>query len=1682
MKYISKISLLLAFMVYGTATLMAQSYGNEWIDYNKTYYKFKVGRTGICRIQKSALDAIGVPTSVSGANFMLYRDGQEVPVFVTTNGTFSTGDYIEFVGKQADGKMDTELYGDSSIQADRAKSLISDTAAYFLTYDNATSGHLRYNFSNPAPNGAGAEQYCLYTLETHGRGYFYGGYSYATGYLFNSSQFDRGEGFGGQQTGISAPIAINMTTSNLVSSGPNATVKFSVVTQSYTNQHYFKLYVNNQQADTGSCGPLDTKVFNSSAPASWLSSSNTEVKVVPYNLGSATYDYYGVGMVSVEYPRNFDMTAMDFMRFRLQAKSTEQYLEIPNLVSGTAPRLYDVTNMKWYKGDTTVAGKVTYYIDGSAQDREMVVYSSGSSNIANVTGSKKINFTNYTAAANQGNYIILTHPSLMDASGHNYIQDYKNYRSSAAGGGYSTVVADVTELYDQFAYGYDIHPLSIKHFLSYAYDKWTTKPSFAFFIGRGIKYYQYNNYLTGTGGPYLYPIVPTYGDPGSDIDFVMNSTKTKLNMSVGRLSAWNGQEVGIYLDKVKAFESAVKTPALPSYASESWKKQVLHIAGSADASLQNTWLLPTLYQGKTIIEDTALGASVFTVAKSTTNPVDNISSAAIDSMINAGLAIITFHGHASASGFDFNLNSPEQYNSLPRLPLFVALGCDVSQIYDLNTQKTISERYIDAQNGGSIGMIAADNMNFPDFHQYYLAGLYTCIGQRYYGQTIGEQYKGTFDSLMHFNNTGYFLAHLESLLLQGDPGVRLYSPAKPDFYVTNTTISSIPANVTTSQDSFKLKIVGYNLGRAIDDTVTVKVEHTNPAGVTAIVGTYKIINLHNTDTALFNVPVNKLNDLGLNKYRVTIDAPNKFDELSEANNVTTVELFIYSDNLVPVYPQNFSIVHAQGVTLKASTINPFRPIGRYRMEIDTTELFNSPSLQQTAIVAPSGVVKWTPSLAMKDSTVYYWRTAYDSSINGVYQWAGSSFIYLANGSDGWNQSHYYQYQKDAYDSLSLNPDRLFRFGLTEEKLTIWNKISGTDLGHTRMFINDIPIQNLGLDLGGTLMVMVFDSATGKPWQNTNWLQTGAHAPNGNANPPRDVYAYEFQLYNSTGRNNARKFIDSIPNGEYVLVYNFIYGPAFAPYYANSWAADTSIYGSGISLYHTLKNLGFTTVDSFNYQRVFAYFCQKGRPGYPSFQTFTQAPADQITQDLFMPISSTHGRMFSTTVGPAEKWNSLKWRTSTKLDTAARFDTAYVKVIGIDTLNNETQLYQGYSRDTSLSYINAKQYRNLRMEWYSIDDTLRTSPQLDYWRILYDPVPEAALNPAIHFAFTDSLNQGQMGSLSVAIENLTATPMDSMLVKYKIIDANNVSHLLGAKRYRKMAGNDTLNADLTFDPNAYPGTNLLFVEANPDNDQPEQYHPNNLGYIPFKLIVDKYNPLVDVTFDGLHILNRDIVSSKPLIKIMLKDENQYQALDDTSLLDVYIRYPKDPQGSRRKIAFDGTTCKFIPGSVTNGKKNEAVIEYTPVFTDDSTYELYVTGRDKAGNEAGGTKTDYSISFQVFGKPAISNVLNYPNPFSTSTAFVFTLTGSDMPSQFKIQIMTVTGKVVREIVKAELGPLHIGRNITDYKWDGRDQYGQLLGNGVYLYRVVTSINGSDVEHWETGADKYFKSGYGKMYIMR
>lgn len=1658
----------------------AQPYSNSWIHYSNTYYKFRVTDAGIYRISKSQLDAIGMG-SVSGNQFAIFREGQEVPLYTSATGTFGSSDFIEFYASRADGKVDVPLYPEAFFQPNEDVNLFSDTAYYFITFDNGVHQRMQA-VSNAIPVPApAAAPYCWSTVLASGNPKlsWNPGASHTNSDYFYSSDFDLGEGYA-YANGINN-TTYSIATPQAYASGPSSSYSFTwselSLSAADTNASHLVVALNNSTVfDTSFIKTFRTIKRTLNIGTGLLSDVNTLSFNEPYQ--------YFVQRLKIKYPRTYNFQGAFANKSDFEIPASDRYLEISNFnTGGSAPRLYDRTNNKIYSG-TESGGVVKFYLDASLQQRS--VYLTNTPSINNISAFSPIQFRDYSNAVNQGNYIILSHKDYINATPNN-IDAYKSYRASTAGGSYQPVVVDVTELYNQFGYGNEFHPISIRNFVAYARDNWSVKPEFMFIIGKGISYTEFTAYQQSSG-TYNYPIVPTWGEPGSDNLLTSFNNDQKPILATGRLSAWSNVEIGNYLKKVTDYEKEIKPLPKPTVEHEFWKKNVLHIAGSSNIALQ-TSLLSALNDCKTIIEDSLTGSIVTTIKKNSTDPVEQVNNAVIDSFMDHGLNHISFYGHGSSSGFDYNLNSPDNYHSSPRFPVFSAFACEVAHIFGLTTENSISEKYINSVNGGSIAMIAGNNTGWTGQLPRYMTDLYRSWSYRQYGKTLGQQYQKNIEFLQDDPgslNDDMMDIHTQCLLYQGDPGLSVYNPEKVDYVIEEPGVSSIPTKVTTELDSFDVRVVVYSLGKSVRDSVWVRLQHTKPGMVNVMYAdSIRIANLLSSDTLQFKVPLNPNTDIGLNNYTIKIDAGEQFDEISEDNNQANLQIFIFSENLVPVYPKEFAIVHEQGVTLKASTLNAFAPFKKYRLEIDTTENFNSSLKQATEISSMGGLIKWKPQISYQDSVVYYWRAAPDTLIQGAAPWSNSSFIYLANGSDGWNQSHYFQYKRDEpYSGLKLQPTtRRFQFDSLLNIFKVENKVISQVLGNfqdVRQSLNDFPFDNGGCLYHGSVQFVVIDSTSGQVWKNTMAGLYGT-PPACGSNPLRQQF--EFSTGDSVSRNNARLFINMVPPGCYIMIKNLIYGDVNYPYWdgqtIDNWKSDTLVYGPGNSLYHAIKNLGFDAIDQFTYKRVFAFFRKKGDANYPIEQAMSIGENDKITFTRIFYSYPDTGMVQSTVIGPALTWKSLKWSNSTN-DNAPQNDSGYVVLSGIDTLNHEVVLYKGFSRDTSLSFIPAGQYPNIRLNWYSVDNITRTSPYLDYWRVLYDPVPEAALNAAAHFAFTDSLSEGQQGKLSVAIENLTPLPMDSMLVSFKIIDAGGVKHTLFDNRYKKLAGNDTLIASIDLDVSAYHGNNFIFIEANPNNDQPEQYHPNNLGYLSLFMQADKLNPLLDVTFDGIHILDKDIVSAKPAIKVLLRDENKFLALNDTALMKVKLRYPG--QATDVEIPMDGTICRFFPAQIVNGKKNEARIEFKPTLPEDGLYKLTVSGKDKVGNVAGNT-LNYEVNFTVENKPSITNVLNYPNPFSTATQFIFTMTGSEIPSQFKIQILSVTGKVVREIKKNELGDLHIGRNMTEYRWDGKDEFGQMLGNGVYLYRVVTSIRGESIEQRKnTTVDKFFKNGYGKLYIMR
>ncbi len=95
-------------------------------------------------------------------------------------------------------------------------------------------------------------------------------------------------------------------------------------------------------------------------------------------------------------------------------------------------------------------------------------------------------------------------------------------------------------------------------------------------------------------------------------------------------------------------------------------------------------------------------------------------------------------------------------------------------------------------------------------------------------------------------------------------------------------------------------------------------------------------------------------------------------------------------------------------------------------------------------------------------------------------------------------------------------------------------------------------------------------------------------------------------------------------------------------------------------------------------------------------------------------------------------------------------------------------------------------------------------------------------------------------------------------------------------------------------------------------------------------------------------------------------------------------------------------------------------------------------------------------------ALEHVLNYPNPFTTKTFFMFEHNQACEMLDVRIQIFTVSGKLVKTIVQQTQQE---GFRTTPIEWDGLDEYGDKIGRGVYIYKVeIRNELGQKAEQFE------------------
>ena len=1679
--------------------------GNEWIVSGQRYFKVKVAKDGIYKLDYQYLTRAGI-TGVAPSQLQVWRRGREVAVYGGGNqAAFDASTFLEFYGQHNDGRLDGELYKSPSDQAHPYYSFYTDTAAYFITWSPSRGGR---RMAQPVVAGGAVHPHRLFSQVNLKVNFFLDSPAEKDVYL---PWVQAGEGFfgGGTNDAPSDSLIRNVAPTGPLprvevamfgANGLSHTTQVLAVPPTGASRQLGVIRYSGRVLGVGSFQMLRSDV---SATGRLTVRYQLDASHVPGDNYYAAYVRYTVPQVSrwfanrhqINFQNDSLLTGSATYEFALDSIPAtvagfdvqDQYnvQRIANSGSGTGPRRYVFPN-------------------ANASATHQLVLADEVALAVPLLPAREVKFRVINPAT--PNFIIITHPLLMKAeptsiSG-NAAKDYAIYRASVAGGRYDTLMVTAPQLYDQFTYG-DRSWLALRHF-----SRWLVAASpaatnrYLLLLGKGIvpsegRYYR----NSGEVGLNLVPCSSrSVSDNLMTADYLNNDYVAKLH--TGRLTAKKPSEIVAYLAKVRTHDALGPAP---------WRKNVLHLVGAKNTGNEEQDFTEALNKAKARIERPFLGGSVTTQVVATPLPV----RVDISAQLNAGLSLIDYFGHGSNNFFQLDFAAPStapNYNNPGKYPVLFLNGCAGNAT--CVASYTVVEDYLFADQKGAIGSLGESGSGFPYPLAVALDSLHKLLfnDARWYGRPITVVHDELVRRLQHTPNFSDDIG-VEQLLStnwQGDPTIALYSPALPDLVASSATLSITRSQgqppVTATSSSFVLNVGVSNPGKITYDPIEIRVTRT--VGTQSKYYPFTVRQAWRQDTTYaLTIPNEFLGKGGSNTFKVELDYGNKIAESNEGNNSAQIDFTFLTGGLAVLNPTEFAIASTATPRLAVQSNNPNETSRVYEFELDTDPNFASgPTLKKTTTVTAGVLAEWLPTLpttmTSRDSVVWFWRARFQTPAAGEDgSWVTSSFRVILNSPAGWSQSHAGQFKRDALTGMDVSgPPTNWTFTSVRVPLVL-RTVGGGPPRTAAQFENllggGIYLQSAGLPAvvncgvkSPNLLIAVYDGGSLRPISMPAAYQRCGLAPN---------FAYYFSTsaktsvdtldnlnYSATRQAQLDAFLTAIPNDAYVAVistnrlrYSLL--PAALKtrlrILLGSQLIGTLADGEPLALVG--QKLTATTGRLLH---------EKG----PDRSSSTLAYNQRIELADTLLRKGTAGHVVSTQIGPSQQWNNL-YASILKANNSGQYT---LKVIGITDAGVENTLFPnvtipgtGVLTTQSLTSVSATTYPYLRLD-LTLSDTAHVAPQLRQWLVTSRGLPEGVVQrdavPASTYAAATLLAQ----ATSPSTKGIVSFP-----VKFKNVSTETFSGPLSTRVQVRKAGvvvgtpvfistvaplpGETATVNVSIDMKGLDGLLTIEVVVNP-RLQPEQNYANNELILPeFNVINNNVPPTLDVAVDGRHILNGELVSSRPVIVIQLNDEDQLRHITDASVFTITLLRPGQT-GLGTLVPLTGNDVHF---TVDISKGSVARLTYEPGLSGplpDGKYTLRVQGRDP--NNAAAAAQDVQLTFEVVNAATISNVYPYPNPVISKARFVFTVTGQELPRNMKIQIMSLTGRVVREIFMSELGPLHIGNNITDYAWDGTDSYGDRLANGTYLYRVAYDDSNVSFSHRETAGDKAFKNDWGKLVLMR
>ena len=461
----------------------------------------------------------------------------------------------------------------ANLAPNKAISLFSDESAYFLTWGTIPSGNRYFSVLDPTYNLFTPEATFQYEARLNyepgvDASYIDGGGGATDAFYTLNSDYITGEGYIGPRFFPNNPVTASLSTPAPANNGTPIDIKARVFGRSNT-AHQLRVDLNGNSNSPVADTTINTNsVYIHTFTNSIIGANLNATTDLTYHALRVGTDNNHVCWSSITYERLPDLAGDSALVIKNWDRSTKSYLRLDNPNGNDALYVYDPVNRIRHKGLIVEEGGedvAKVIVLGFPNSRDLHLSTDLAIRTPKIEASS---FDRLFQADLGAEFVIISHPSLSASA-----EAYARYRDTAQTNPVSARVVYTDEIYDEFSYG-TVTPWAIKRFCKYALDNWDTKPKYFLFWGKG-KY--------KTRGTDNIPMVPTYGYPATDYEFVghfnPNDIYVDPEASIGRVNIYSDTEGFAYLDKVNSYEH---TPW------QSWMKRGVFLGGGGTLGEQSS--------------------------------------------------------------------------------------------------------------------------------------------------------------------------------------------------------------------------------------------------------------------------------------------------------------------------------------------------------------------------------------------------------------------------------------------------------------------------------------------------------------------------------------------------------------------------------------------------------------------------------------------------------------------------------------------------------------------------------------------------------------------------------------------------------------------------------------------------------------------------------------------------------------------------------------------------------------------------------------------------------------------------------------------------------------------------------------------------------------------------------------